>query len=93
MAQLPEKFLRITDAVFILPDDFTGNLRDALTLFLEYHANLDTKRHPPQYVDPEHLHTPLDILTNSSNARACVDGTIYELVDGSYIERKTSPEN
>lgn len=85
MAQIPKKFLRIRDAVFILPDDFTGDFRDALQAFLEYHVNANSKE-PSKYIDPNNLHTPFDSLCADGIARVCVHGQIFELHGDDYEE-------
>ena len=36
----PKKVLQIYDAAFALPDDFNGNIQDAMKLFLEYHEKV-----------------------------------------------------
>lgn len=40
--ELPKKILRITDLTFILPDDFNGNVQNALMMLAAY-LNIELK--------------------------------------------------
>lgn len=45
MEQIPKKFLGISNLIFILPDDFEGNITDAVELLMDYiSSQLDSVR-------------------------------------------------
>lgn len=60
------KILLLTPGIFVLPEDFTGNLSDALTMFLVYHsemAAINTKHQEIRELNltPEQENTILEI--------------------------------
>lgn len=83
----PKKVLQIKDAVFILPDDFNGNIQDAMNLFLEYSMSA-SKDHHEFKTDPNRIFTPLGILTinPNTNIKCCMEASLYELKDGYYVD-------
>ena len=83
----PKKVLHIYDAVFVLPDDFSGTIQDAMKLFLEYQNKVSKENIPESKIDPNRLFTPLGILTVSRDKiKCCMEARLYELKDGYYIE-------
>lgn len=84
----PRKILHITDAAFILPDDFHGSIQDAMKLFLDYHNTLTNKPHAEIKTDYSRLFTPMGILSFApGNIKCCIDAKLYELSDdGYYVE-------
>lgn len=90
----PKKVLHINNSAFILPDDFSGNIQDAMKLFLEYH-NITHEENKTEFpVDPSGLFTPIGILAiGGDELKCCVDARIYELTDeGTYIDITPSLE-
>ena len=87
MPHSPKKVLHIYDAVFILPDDFSGTIQDAMKLFLEYQNKVSEENIPESKLDPNRLFTPLGILTISpDDIKCCMEAKLYELKDGYYVE-------
>lgn len=83
----PKKVLHIYDAVFVLPDDFSGTIQDAMKLFLEYQNKVSKENIPESKIDPNRLFTPLGILTVSRDKiKCCMEARLYELKDGYYVE-------
>ena len=84
----PKKVLHISDAAFALPDDFDGTIRDALTLFLEYHSKAVSENKVGTPVDPSRLFTSMGILSISPpDIKCCLEAKLYKLdKDGHYIE-------
>ena len=83
----PKKFLHNYDAVFVLPDDFSGTIQDAMKLFLEYQNKVSEENIPESKLDPNRLFTPLGILTISpDDIKCCMEAKLYELKDGYYVE-------
>ncbi|MCM1214145.1 MAG: hypothetical protein NC548_06445 [Lachnospiraceae bacterium] len=95
MPQLPKQYLRIRDAVFILPDDFDGEVPDAMALFLQH--LMDNQGKPVKYSDPNGVYTPLGVvLALAPDKKASYDSAIYKLIgDTHYIEmpkRRSKPK-
>lgn len=83
MSQLPKKFLRIRDAVFILPDDFDGEVPDAMKAFLKHVTEHDGK--PVNFVDPNGVYTALGvILALTPENKVSYDSSIYKLIGNNY---------
>lgn len=80
---LPKKILRIKDLMFILPDTFSGDLSQALELFLKYREKNAKNRHT---VDPDDILSAAEILmmTINESAKFCGQYGIFELVDTEY---------
>ena len=97
MPQLPKKFLRIRDTIFILPDDFNGEVPDAMKAFLQHVVENDGK--PVEFADPNGVYTALGvILALTPENKVSYDSAIYKLIgDNYYIElpkrRVTQKEN
>lgn len=81
--KMPQKILRVRDSTFVLPDDFNGSYKDAIGLFLRY---LETTEDAARHVDEYGLYSPLGVLTTYPELKACVDGAIFVLEDGQYVE-------
>jgi len=83
MPQLPKKYLRIRDAVFVLPDDFDGDVPEAMEEFLSYVTQ--NKGKPVEYVDQNGIYTPLGvILALTPDNKVSYDSAIYKLIGDSY---------
>lgn len=91
----PKKVLHINNSAFILPDDFSGTLQDAMKLFLDYHNGIHENNKSEIQVDPSGLFTPIGILAVAGDEiKCCVEAHIYELSDdGSYIDVTPESEN
>ena len=89
----PKKVLHIYDAVFVLPDDFSGSIQDAMKLFLEYQNKASEENIPESKLDPNRLFTPLGILTISPDKiKCCMEAKLYELKDGYYVEMEENSD-
>lgn len=79
MENLPKNILKVKDLTFILPDDFNGDLEDALIAFITYRKS---HVHTAEYtVDP----VSLEILFTTADARVSGEYGIFTLEDGKYI--------
>lgn len=75
MGKLPEKILRIEELTFILPDDFNGNILDAIDLLVNH-----VKENGVKYLSDDRS-TMASLLTNSENSKLCVKYGIFEKVN------------
>ncbi len=77
---LPKKILRIKDLTFILSDEFSGDLSDALKEFIDYKEQFKSNA---KYIYPDERFTSIEILA-STNSKVCGEYGLFELVDGTY---------
>lgn len=79
---LPKKILRVKDLTFILPEDFEGDLHDALEEFMKYR---DKHKSNAKFVEVEQDKTSVDLLfINEGDDRVFGEYGLFHLIDGSY---------
>ena len=78
---LPAKILRIRDLTFILPEDFNGDLHDALKEFMIYR---DKHKENAAFVDDEDKSTVDLLFINDGDERVFGEYGLFYLVDGAY---------
>ena len=86
MNTLPKKILRITDLVFTLPDNFEGNISDAIKAIADYTSN----RHKMMQVQEDNKSSVEslfeNISTNTADSKLCMKYGIFECDEnGNYI--------
>jgi len=82
---LPKKIFRISDLTFTLPDDFEGNVVNAIELVVEY---LKTKPEFNQLSDDDKstIESLFENIKNKSESKICMQYGIFECnADGDYI--------
>lgn len=81
MAKSPKNILRITDLTFVLPDDFDGDLKDAVQSLTDYLIlNKETVLHDGDRSTVESLFKDSD-----QNSKLCMRYGIFKLDDnGDY---------
>ena len=81
MAKSPKNILRITDLTFVLPDDFDGNLKDAIQSLSDYLIpNEETILHDGDRSTVESLFKDSD-----QDSKLCMRYGIFKLDDdGNY---------
>lgn len=83
---LPKKILRIEDLIFILPDDFDGDLQSGLRLLADY-LDMEFKKgkknpRPPSDVEKDNLTT---LLENKDTVQVAMNYGIFEIDEnGNY---------
>ena len=80
---LPKKIVRITDLTFTLPNDFNGDIVDALEAIVQYYSNI---RNVKELNDDKS--TVESLLENSSyvNNKLCMKYGIFDCDEnGNYI--------
>lgn len=80
---LPKKILRIKDLTFILPEEFEGDLKEAIEEFVKYR---EAYKEMVTFItdNDEVSSTQLLFECGTNNERVCGEYGLFALVDGSY---------
>jgi hypothetical protein len=84
--KLPDKILRVEELTFILPNDFDGNVFDALEDFVTYMRN-----NKARYIND--TESTIASLIGAENSRLCLKYGIFERVGDKYKPIDKSIEN
>ena len=86
MNHLPKKILRITDLVFTLPDNFEGDIKDAIKLIAEYISNRQKMTHVGDDAKTSVESLFENLSSNTSDSKLCMKYGIFECDErGNYI--------
>ena len=79
---IPKKILLVKDLTFILPDNFDGNLSDALTEYINYR---NTNINSIKVTDINNMLSSTEvILSSNEDIKSCILYGIVELDNGNY---------
>lgn len=87
---VPNKMLIVKDLTFILPEDFDGNLSDALLEYVNY-RNKHIKK--TKALDEKNKFNSTEVvLMNNEDVKSCILYGIVEIIDDKYriIESSSS---
>jgi len=76
----PKNILKIQDLVFILPDNFNGDLRDAIVLLAAY-LNIDSDEFSKRIENPPEFKSLFDEANMDNTLRLSMNYGIFELGD------------
>lgn len=91
MENVPKKFLGVSNLVFILPDDFEGDVHDAAMLIMEYINEVTLKSKPKEVRESDGKTTIFDKLLKKVNKdRLTASFVFYEFDEKTQSYQESS---
>lgn len=91
MENVPKKFLGVSNLIFILPDDFEGDVHDAAMLIMEYINEVTLKSKPKEVQESDGNTTIFDKLLKKVNKDRLTASFVFYEFDEKTQSYQESP--